>query len=208
VIEIDPKPLNPDEKPREVFISYAWGNDTPEGKIHAQAVDSLASALEGDGFVPVRDRDQVRPGDRISDFIRRLTRADLIVAVISDRYLRSPYCMYEIYRVWQRSQADADLLSRVLVPVVLPEVRVSSLQERLPYMEHWAEQAETLEALVRNTKLRPSSESWEEVRLVREFSHHVDDILVFLKDVLMPRNLEAHLDDGFQAVREALRRRM
>src|SRR5215218_1445491 len=42
----------------------------------------------------------------------------------------------------------------------------------------------------------------------REFAHHVDDILVFLQDVLMPRKLEAHLDDGFQAVREALRRRI
>jgi hypothetical protein len=53
-----------------------------------------------------------------------------------------------------------------------------------------------------------SNESWGEVRLVREFAHHVDDILVFLQDVLMPRKLEAHLDDGFQAVRDALRRRM
>ena len=48
----------------------------------------------------------------------------------------------------------------------------------------------------------------EEVRLVREFAHHVDGILVFLQDVLMPRKLEAHLDDGFEAVREALRRRI
>ncbi len=45
-------------------------------------------------------------------------------------------------------------------------------------------------------------------RLVREFAHHVDDILVFLQDVLIPRKLEAHLDDGFQSVREALRSRM
>jgi len=36
----------------------------------------------------------------------------------------------------------------------------------------------------------------------------VDGILVFLQDVLMPRKLEAHLDDGFEAVREALRRRI
>jgi len=39
------------------------------------------------------------------------------------------------------------------------------------------------------------------VRQVREFAHPVDSILVFLQDVLMPRKLEAHLDDGFQAVR-------
>ena len=42
----------------------------------------------------------------------------------------------------------------------------------------------------------------------RSFSQDVDGILLFVQDVLMPRNLEAHLDDGFQAVREALRRRI
>jgi hypothetical protein len=36
----------------------------------------------------------------------------------------------------------------------------------------------------------------------------VDDILSFLQDVLMPNNLEVHLEDGFQAVREALWLRM
>jgi hypothetical protein len=36
----------------------------------------------------------------------------------------------------------------------------------------------------------------------------VDGILVFLQDVLMPRKLEVHFEDGFQAVREAVRRRM
>jgi hypothetical protein len=36
----------------------------------------------------------------------------------------------------------------------------------------------------------------------------VPHILVFLNDRLMPRKLEAHLDNGFQPVREALRRRL
>lgn len=139
---------------------------------------------------------------------RRLTRADHVVAVISDKYLRSPYCLYEIHQLWQRCLGDADDLLERLVPVVLPEVKVGNVRERLPYMEYWSEQAESLEALIRNPKLRPSRESWEEVRLVRKFAEDVDAILVFLQDVLMPRKLEAHLDDGFQAVRDALRRRI
>ncbi|MEA2560036.1 MAG: internalin [Acidobacteriota bacterium] len=207
-IDIKPLPLTECEKPREVFISYAWGDDTPEGKIRVKAVDELQAALVEDGFQPVRDRDRIQPGERISAFIRQLTRADLVVAVISDKYLRSSYCMYEIYRLWQKHQGNGDELARCLVPIVLPEVKVGNLRERVPYLEYWADQAESLEALVRNPKLRPSSESWEEVRLVQEFAHHVDDILVFVQDILMPRKLEAHLDDGFQTVREALRRRM
>jgi internalin A len=208
LMDITPQPVTANEKPREVFISYAWGDDSPAGKIRSQAVDELQSALTNDGFLPVRDRDQIRPGERISAFMRRLTRADIVVAVISDKYLRSTACMYEIYRIWQKCQGDADEMIERLVPIVLPEVRVGNFEERAPYLEHWSERASKLEALIRNPNLRPSSESWEEVRLVREFAHHVDDILVFLQDVLMPRKLEIHLDDGFQAVREALHRRI
>jgi hypothetical protein len=116
--------------------------------------------------------------------------------------------MYEIYKLWQKCQGDGDELVRRLVPIVLPEVNIKNLRERLPYMKHWAGEAKSLEELIRDPDLRPSRESWEEVRLVREFAHHVDDILVFLQDVLMPRKLEVHFDDGFQAVREALWRRI
>jgi internalin A len=207
-IDISPQRLTANEKPREVFISYAWGDDTAAGKIRAKVVDELYSALEEDGFLPVRDRNQMRPGERISAFMRRLTRADLVVAVISDKYLRSPYCMYEIYKLWQRCQGDADELIERLVPIVLPEVRIGNFEERAPYLEYWSERATRLEELIRKPNLRPSSESWEEVRLVREFAHHVDQILVFVQDVLMPRKLEAQLDDGFQAVRDALRRKI
>jgi internalin A len=202
---ISPQPLTENEKPREVFLSYAWGD---EGTVRAQVVDELQSALEEDGFTPVRDRDRMRPGDRISAFMRQLTRADLVVAVISRKYLRSPYCMYEIYKLWQRFQGDADALARSVVPIVLPEVKVGTALQRAPYIRHWKGEEKKLEKLQRELGLSLSPESVQEARLVLEFAHHVDDILVFLNDVLMPRKLEAHLDNGFQPVREALRSRM
>lgn len=207
-IEINPRRLTASEKPGEIFISYAWGDDTPAGRIRAQAVESLYSALAEDGLSPVWDLDQIRSGERISAFVRRLTRADLVVAVISKKYLRSFYCMYEIYKLWQRFQGDADDLVRCLVPIVLPDVRLENFEKRAPYLEYWSKRAAKLETLIRNPNLSPSRESWDEVRLVRQFAFHVDDILVFLENVLMPRRLEAHLDNHFQAIKEALRQRL
>jgi hypothetical protein len=81
----EPQPVGAANKAPEVYISYAWGDESPEGKVRTQAVDGLQAALEKDGFTPVRDLDQIRTGERISAFIRRLTRADLVVAVISDK---------------------------------------------------------------------------------------------------------------------------
>jgi internalin A len=207
-IDISPQPPKADEKRREVFISYAWGDDTPAGKIRDQAVNALCTALEKDGFRPVRDRDEMRSGDLISAFIRRLTRADLVVAVISDKYLRSPYCMDEIHGLWQKSQEDPALLAGSLVPIVLPEVKIGRLQDRAHYLRYWKAQREELETLQREFGADFSLLSQREFRLVRNFAQDVDAILAFLQDVLMPRKLDAHLDDGFQAVRDALRRRL
>jgi internalin A len=207
-IEIRPQPLGPDEKPREVYISYAWGDDSEEGKRRGQAVEGLYAALAKDGFRPVRDKEAMRAGVLISAFIRQLTRADRVVAVISEKYLRSTYCMHEIYRLWQRCQEDPSELSKSLVSIVLPEVKIGDLEERAVYQRYWVERARKLEALVRDPDLNPGPESLKEVRLVRAFAHNVDEILAYLPDVLMSRDLEAHLADGFLAVREVLRRRV
>jgi internalin A len=129
------------------------------------------------------------------------------VAVISDKYLRSPYCMHEIHVLWQKSQEDADLMAESLVPIVLPEVKIESLRDRVPYVRYWRERKEELEELFRELGTDLDPESLRELRLVRDFAQDVDSILLFLQDVLMPRKLEAHLDNGSQAVREALRRR-
>jgi hypothetical protein len=61
---------------------------------------------------------------------------------------------------------------KILVPIVLPEVKIGNLRERLPYLEHWAGEAESLEAIARNPKIIPGGKSWEEFRLVLEFKPH------------------------------------
>jgi len=207
-LDIKPEPLKPDEKPREVFISYAWGDDSPEGKIRGEVVDGLYEALEKDGFRPVRDRNAMQTGELISAFMRRITEADLVVAVISDKYLRSPYCMTEIHGLWQRSLEDAALMAERVVPIVLPDMKMERLRDRAPYLRHWREQLEEVQELHREFGLDLSPKTQREARLVRNFAQDVDGILGFLQDVLMPRKLEAHLDNGFEAVREALWRRM
>jgi internalin A len=201
------RPLTASEKAREVFISYARGDESPEGKKREKAIEQLYTALERDGFHPVRDRDQTLPGERISAAIRRLTSSDFVVVVISDKYLRSPYCMYELYRLWQIYQGRGDL-AQSLVPIVLQEVKISNFQDRAPYLKYWDVQAKSLEKLARDPDLLLDSLSREELRRVREFTYHVDDILGFLQDLIIPRKLEVDLDDGFQSVRDALRRRM
>ncbi len=201
---LEPQRLTAAEKPPEVFLSYAWGDASPAGKLRAQAVDRLQAALAADGFAPVRDRDQIRSGERISAFIRRLTRADLVVAVISDRYLRSTFCMYEIYRIWQRCQEEPDDLTGRLVPLVLPDVKLGGFAERAPYQRFWSRRVAELEALFRDPELKPGRADFEELLLARDFAAHLSDILAFVQDIHVPRDLARLYGTHFEALRQAL----
>ena len=117
--------------------------------------------------------------------------------------------MYEIYKVWQRCQGDADELVQHVVPIVLPEVKIEKIRERRVYIDHWKAEKKEVDAMDRKGGLLDlSPESFAEARLVREFAHHLDQILMFLRDVLMPRDLKVHFEGDFEPVREALRRRL
>ncbi len=132
------------------------------------------------------------------------------MAVISDKYLRSPYCMYEIYKIWQKYQGDTADLAQHLVPIMLPDVKIGDIQESLPYLEYWDAQAKSVEALAtRVNLLRLNRETFERARAgpgIRPPCGRYPRL--FLRDVLMPRKLEAHLENDFQTVRDALRRRL
>src|SRR5262245_65782048 len=72
---------------QQVFVSYAWGDDSPEGRQREQVVERLCERLRDWGYDVVRDRDQMRRGDLISEFMRRIGRGDRVVVVLSEKYL-------------------------------------------------------------------------------------------------------------------------
>jgi internalin A len=100
----------------EYFVSYAWDDDTPEGVKRAGIVDQMCAAAEQRGIAILRDKKALRLGDRISKFMQRIGRGDRIFVVLSDKYLKSPFCMFELSEVWRRCQEEDDVfLERIRV---------------------------------------------------------------------------------------------
>jgi internalin A len=55
--------------------------------------------LEKENRNVIRDKNALHPGDPISTFIKTLGQARLVIVVLSEKYLRSPYCMTELYSI-------------------------------------------------------------------------------------------------------------
>jgi internalin A len=186
----------------ELFISYAWGDDTEEGQRRAAAVDSICSALAAKNIDIHRDKADLSSGDRIREFMDRLIEGDLIVAVLSDKYLRSPFCMYELFGIFRRCRDQAEGFLAHVIPIVLPDAKIGRAVDRLKYAAFWKQERDELEQATRGLDdvAYAGVEIIKEYRLVDEFARNVADMLAYLNDKLMPRDLTRMERDSFAEI--------
>jgi internalin A len=106
----------------EIFVSYAWGDDSSEtARKRAEVVDRLCETLANEGWNIIRDKNAMRSGDLISGFMKRIGFADHVIVVSSDKYLRSRYCMAELYGIYQRSLGEKEGFLRRIIPLPLAD---------------------------------------------------------------------------------------
>jgi hypothetical protein len=118
--------------PPVVFVSYAWGDTSPiasevDGK-RQEMVERLCKTVQTEGWQVVRDKTAIRYGELISPFIDTLGQANLVIVIFSDKYLRSPYCMTELFSIYQRSLQKKEEFLRRIVPIALAECRIWHLE--------------------------------------------------------------------------------
>lgn len=199
--ELVPAPVDVFHKPgREVFISYAWGDDSPEGKERQRVVDRLVDAL-GKHSEPITvriDRDEMRPGDLISAFMDRLAAADRVIVVISAKYLRSEYCMYELFKIYQNCRMKAGDFQRRIIPVILPDAGLSGRTAlRLKPAIYWKKEEEELEAMMAANLKAVGTSIHMKFRLIGEFARNTSDMIEYLYDQLQPRDYDRQMEESF-----------
>jgi internalin A len=183
----------------EYFVSYAWGDRTPEGRRRESIVDKLCAAAEARDISILRDKKTLGLGDRISKFMQRLGRADRIFVVLSEKYLKSPYCMFELFEVWRNCrQDDQEFLNRIRV-YTLPEAMIWTPVDRAKCAAYWKEESDKLEALVKQYGYDVLGEKdHKHYKMMKEFFYHIGDILATVADILQPKNFEEFERYGLQ----------
>ena len=97
-----------------------------------EVVDRLCETLMKDGWNIIRDSGVLRSGDLISGFMKRIGFADHMIVILSDKYLRSPSCMTELYYIYRRSLGEKDDFLRRIIPLTLEEQHKSASGEIAP----------------------------------------------------------------------------
>lgn len=184
VVRPGPRPRLPGEL-RPVYVSYSWGGDSE------CIVDEMEDQLRAEGIELVRDKRRVRPGEWLSQFAAEIGRGDVVLVVLSKRYLQRYYCMQELLHLFHRSQGDkAAFLTRV-VAIVPPDLALDSELDRLEYVDYWMKKDSEFSskvAAVGAERLSPAGR--DEWLAIKDFSNRTAELLSWVADTLMPRGFE------------------
>jgi internalin A len=145
--------------PGEVFVSYAWTDES------CALVDLLQSTLGENGIHVIRDREELRYKDSIREFMRRLGKGKCIIIVISERYLKSENCMFELLEISKAQEFRARIF-----PIILPDANIYKATGRVKYLKHWEEENKTLDDALKTlrgdnlVKLQEDLNTYSEIR--------------------------------------------
>jgi internalin A len=111
--------------------------------------------------------------------------------VLSDKYLKSPFCMFELSEVWRRcAEEDEAFLKRIRV-CTLPDAKIWTPFDRARCAAHWKKESGELEAFLKEEGIEILGErDFEHYRLLKKFAHQVGDILATIADIVQPRSFE------------------
>jgi hypothetical protein len=128
----------------EVFISYSWSDASEPGESREVIVNEICQQLEKEGLKIVRDKKDVCYKDDIRLFEERLGKGSYIILVVSDKFLRSKHCMFEVLTIMNHEN-----VYKRIFPVILEDARIFDPVERMDYVDYWIDEESRLDKRVR-----------------------------------------------------------
>lgn|GEM_PF-1478575 len=180
-----------------VFISYAWKGESEE------IVNQIDQALQARGIKIIRDKRDLRYKGSIREFMQRIGHGNCVIVVISDKYLRSKNCMYELVEIAENKQfADR------IFPVVLSDAKIYNPLDRLGYVEYWdAEKAKLNKRIKKLPEVSNLDGIYEELNNYSRFRERISRLTTTLKD-MNALTTEMHRDSDFSDLYAAIEKRI
>jgi len=179
-----------------IFISYAWGGEREE------IVNQIDKALQARGIRITRDKRDLGYKGSIKEFMERIGQGNCVIVVVSDKYLRSPNCMFELVEIAENKQFHDRIF-----PIVLTDADIYDPVKRLGYVKHWEAKRAELAAAMKDVDPANLQGIREDMDLYDRIRDKISGLASTLKDMntLTP---EIHQDSNFSDLYKAIEKRM
>jgi hypothetical protein len=109
---------------KDIFISYCWSNE--------KEADEIDLFFKSKGVELKRDKRDLEFKQSIKEFMRKIREMDFVILVISDEYLKSFNCMYEVLEFLK----DDNYKERIL-PILISNATIYGIGGGLEYIKYW-----------------------------------------------------------------------
>lgn len=158
--------------PKKIFISYAWGGESEE------FVNKLDQAFQAKGATIIRDKRDLGYKQNIRDFMEKIGRGKCVIAVISDKYLKSDNCMFELVEVAK----DGKFYDRIF-PIVLADAQIYKPVERIKYIKYWEDKIQELDEAIRSVSAANLQGFREEIDQYTDIRRTVSELTNIFKNM-------------------------
>jgi TIR domain len=185
----------------KIFFSYAWDQDEA-------LIMQLYNSLKKDGFNVIKDKENIGYKGVISKFMSEIGSADFIIVAISDKYLKSKFCMYELYEIFRNSGMNSDKFGKKIFPIRIDEsINLSDPDVVNGYTRYWKQQEQEWTTRVKEESDSITEEQARQFQFIKRLVNDVNNILSCLADI-NALDLSTLKSNDFADVKSALRKSM
>lgn len=168
---------------KTIFLSYNWH----DGEI-ANRIDKHLSGLSN--ITVKRDIRDIGTWKSIREFMKSIRNQDYVVLIVSDYYLKSKNCMFEVTEI-MKEQAYKD---RIFPAVV--EHGIYDPLIRAKYIKYWQEECNKLEAGIKGLDLANVTELTADLKYYKNIASSMGEFLSIVADKNNPdiREVEIQIE--------------
>lgn len=176
----------------KIYVSYAWGGDSEE------LVNKIDESLQERGITIIRDKRDLGYKGSIKKFMKNIGKGLCIIVVISDKYLKSPNCMFELVEI-----AENKRFRNRIFPIVLSDANIYDPVKRLEYVKYWEDKRQDLANAMKTVDPANLQGIRDDIDDYHRFRAEISELTSTLKDMntLTP---EIHKGTNFSALYDSI----
>ncbi|MBN2597941.1 MAG: toll/interleukin-1 receptor domain-containing protein [Marinifilaceae bacterium] len=154
----------------KIFISYCWKNET--------IVNEIDESFAKDGVTLFRDKRDTEYKDSFKEFMKKVRSTDSVLMIISDAYLKSKNCMYEVLETLK----DENYKERIY-PIVLPDAEIFSPTNKLEYLDYWKNEYSSLKKSISKYSPEEVISVTSDLKIIRDINGSIIDFISIVSDL-------------------------
>lgn len=161
-------------KKYKVFLSYCWEDD--------KIADEISEHFKSNKQIELhRDIIDIKKWESIKEYMQSIGYADYVVLLISDNYLKSENCMYEVLEVIK----DRNYKNKIF-PVIMNQAVYKPIN-RSYYVRYWEKEFEQLKNALQGISIQNLGKLNNDLRKFQEISSNIAEFLDAISDMNNPQ---------------------